>query len=524
MVKNNHPTKLHFLFLTFLFFQVTAHGQEAIKLTVSAQTANVSASVAVSWSGLDGSTDPSDWIGLYPAGGADGLFHPSLAWQQVNGNQSGTVNFSLPQNPGNYEFRYFSQGSYSVLGRTGSVQVSRPALAQCLPANTTRSKIKHVVVIVQENHSFDSYFGAYCKAPTGSEPECHNGPGCCEMAPLRDPTTGVGQTDLNDISNVFYGPNHTQACELAEMNGGKMDRYIAGTSCSDPRNFAVAQEGTLGPYFQYARQYALADRYFQPLAGASSSNDMYLAQAKYAFTDNAYVPNSKGTGCYSSDVKVNYQNSTIGDLLAGCSVPWAFYAEGYNLVLADPFPNSLLCTEIVYDPTDNPFQYYANFRDNLDYMQDTEDFTDALSDGDLPPVSFVKALEINTEHPGAPIAFGVGFTTNLIDQILQSPLYKDNTLILLTADESGGYYDHISPPSISPVDGQPYGPRTFLLAIGPFAKTNYVSHVTMEHSSILRFIEWNFLGGEPGQLGNRDANVNNLGDLIDPIAAGIQVP
>jgi phospholipase C len=111
---------------------------------------------------------------------------------------------------------------------------------------------------------------------------------------------------------------------------------------------------------------------------------------------------------------------------------------------------------------------------------------------------------------------------NVITTILSSPYGKD-TLVLLTWDEGGGLFDHVTPPGTSAVDSQPYGTRIPLLAMGPFAKTNYVSHVTMEHSSIVKFLEWNFTG-ETGQLGARDAVVANLGDLLDPAKTGIPVP
>jgi phospholipase C len=93
----------------------------------------------------------------------------------------------------------------------------------------------------------------------------------------------------------------------------------------------------------------------------------------------------------------------------------------------------------------------------------------------------------------------------------------------LTYDEGGGFYDHVAPPAASQADGKPYGTRVPTLAIGPFAKKNAISHVQMEHSSIVKFIEWNWLGGT-GQLGTRDKEANNIGSLLDPAATGTAVP
>ncbi|HEX8794381.1 MAG TPA: alkaline phosphatase family protein, partial [Polyangiaceae bacterium] len=92
------------------------------------------------------------------------------------------------------------------------------------------------------------------------------------------------------------------------------------------------------------------------------------------------------------------------------------------------------------------------------------------------------------------------------------------TLVLLTYDEGGGFFDHVAPPPTSSVDNEPYGTRVPTIAIGPFARAGTISHVVMEHSSIVKFIEYNWLKGKTGQLGGRDAQVANIGSLLDPKA------
>jgi hypothetical protein len=135
------------------------------------------------------------------------------------------------------------------------------------------------------------------------------------------------------------------------------------------------------------------------------------------------------------------------------------------------------------------------------YLGNDNDFVPDVANGTLPAVSFVKAVMYKNEHPGYgnTISKGVTFATGVTDKILKSPTYSDNTLVLLTWDEGGGFYDHVAPPPTSVVDNQPYGTRVPLLAIGKFAKKGFVSHVTMEHSSIVKFIEWNWLGKQTGQ-------------------------
>ena len=100
-------------------------------------------------------------------------------------------------------------------------------------------------------------------------------------------------------------------------------------------------------------------------------------------------------------------------------------------------------------------------------------------------------------------------------QAIQSSSAASSTLILVTYDEGGGLFDHVSPPPTSPVDNQPYGTRVPMIAVGPFARAGSISHVVMEHSSVVKFIEYNWLG-KTGQLAGRDTTVANIGSLLDP--------
>jgi len=134
----------------------------------------------------------------------------------------------------------------------------------------------------------------------------------------------------------------------------------------------------------------------------------------------------------------------------------------------------------------------------------------------LPAVTYIKALGYKTEHPGYgdTVSAGTTFVGATVDAI-EGSTYAPNTLILVTWDEGGGFFDHVTPPAANPVDNQPYGTRVPLLAIGPLANAGTVSHVTMEHSSIVKFIEQHWFG-QTGQLNGRDATVANIGSLLDP--------
>jgi phospholipase C len=397
------------------------------------------------------------------------------------------------------------------------------------------STIDHVVVVWQENHTFDNYFAHYCTAPPGSAPTCTQGASCCEAGPAHDPS-GASPVVLDDTSNGAYDPDHTQACELMEMNGGAMDRYVTGAgACSNAGNFAYADQQTVGPYWMLAQGGALADHYFQPLVGQSSSNDMYMARAQYVFTDNMYKPNAIGAECSTIIDAMTFQGTTIGDALDAAGVSWAIYAEGYDAMVtarakgmcpkapADcPFGfGAYPCN---FDPSDDPFDYYASSVDNPTTLRDEGKLATDLENDTLPQVVFVRGYGYHSEHPGfqTTISDGTTFVQSVVDHVAASN-YAPDTLILITWDEGGGYFDHIAPPGQGS-DGKPYGTRVPLIASGPHARAGAISHAQLEHSSIVAFIEWNWLGQQVGQLAGRDANVTNLGSMLDPATTGVTVP
>ena len=182
-----------------------------------------------------------------------------------------------------------------------------------------------------------------------------------------------------------------------------------------------------------------------------------------------------------------------------------------------------------------------------------------IDNGILPAVSHVRGVGVHSEHPGqSTITASTRITKSVIDAINNSTLYNRNTVILIVPDESGGFYDHVHPPTnVHPIDGVFYGndnkyvsylmsikilvlltkfvhmyligPRIPLMAVGyavnaPSKEGGYISHNMMEPSSIIKFMEWNWLGGETGQLKGRDQVCSNLGSLFNSSMTGVQVP
>jgi phospholipase C len=378
------------------------------------------------------------------------------------------------------------------------------------------SKIDHLVVIVQENHTFDSYFGRYCGTVTSD----------CEAAPATDPK-GHAPVVLDDAANAGYDPDHEQACESDELDGGKMDRFVDSTLCGDARNVAYGDAAMMQPYWNLAAGGALADRWFQPVVGASASNDMFLFDAAFIFPDNLYAPDAAGHECGFINPRASFDETrSIGYALATAGVSWTWYAEGYASMLtaeaAGKCPDAPDACNLgvgiypcIFDPSDIPAEYYPLYADQSQMVRDYASFAADLSTHVLPQVAFIKGAGYHSEHPGlrTTISDGARFVQSVVDAVAASD-YAPDTLILIVYDEGGGFFDHVPPPPS--VDEHPYGTRVPAIAVGPLARKGTVSHVTMEHSSIVKFVEWNWLGGVTGQLGARDAVVANLGSLIDP--------
>ena len=470
-----------------------------------------------------------DWIGLYNLNQINVFITTSspirkFSLDSIMEKEKVLSAFLHPNSQaGQFIFIYFSQ--FKPVGICDIIEVQQPSVT-CPLNKQTSSKIKHLVIICTENHSFDMLFGNYCKSPTYSNPSCTTGPECCEKAPdFVDNHRPVLQTEAQ---NLMYDPNHNQFCELCEINNGKMDGYIKGCKCSNPSNFAIVQKELVKIVHEYAENYSLADRFFHSNAGASAQNNMYIARSSHVFIDNRKTPiGSIGSNCqyrvrFLLDEFEIYYDPIITDLLSNCGFNLKTYAEGYDIA-AENFDDNP-CYPHGYDSSDIPFNYYAGKLDCPDHMKDYKKLKNDIKNNTLPDVSFIKPLGTRTGHPNAgTLTDEMNFVEETVDMILNSD-YNEDTLIVYYPDESGGYYDHVPTPPNNQIDDTPYGPRIPFLAIGKFAKKNYVSHVQMEQSSIIKFIEWNWLNGETGHLNVRDMNVNSIGDLIDPEKAGIIVP
>jgi Phosphoesterase family len=389
---------------------------------------------------------------------------------------------------------------------------------------TQSPAIKHLVVILQNGRSFDSYFGQYCRGeamPDSRPLLCEEGPDCCDAMPASVPGA-PSCAMLDPTATNDYVPEMRPACMRAKIHDGAMDGFAVAPpdgTCGDPRDFACAgdaAEGALADYHRLAGEGALADRFFQTYAYADGSatamdanplvtNLIYLTIAR--FGDPAMLGNTP----------------TLTKELARVDVPWATYSGRSALAL-----QAYYGPPEYYDPDWYPYRSLEG--GELEYD---------LGTGNLPSVAIVipdASDPARSEAPGHPFAAGIEYVKDLASTIAESPIYRGNTLVLLTYITAGGYYDHVSPPA-PPEEGIDsswntgeqggkvfYGPRVPLLAFKPFAWKDHISHVQLEMASITVFIEWNWLRGltlkGSGQRNDprsyRDTEANNIGSLIDP--------
>jgi len=420
-----------------------------------------------------------------------------------------------------------------------------------LPASEL-AKVKHVVVIYLENHSFDNLYGQFAGANGLSEARAAQ---IIQLDSMGKPYTflpAITESSAfpTNLPNHFfdidqYIPNdmltpdvlHRYYQEQLQIDGGKMDKYALYNSNSQGMSQGYYKTNLI-PLLSIAQRYTLCDNFFHSAFGGSFLNHMWLIAAASPVFPNApsnIVAKFDAKGNLISDGQVtpdgfvvntsysvnaphpstvaaanlvpNQTLPTIGDRLSEKNVSWAWYSGGWDSALAGhPDPT--------FQFHHQPFAYFANYADGTkakaDHLLDEKLFIAAAKNGTLPSVSFVKPLGINNEHPGySDVANGENHTVELINDILNGPNGKD-ALIIVTYDENGGFWDHVAPPVIDKKWGP--GTRVPAIIVSPFAKRGFVDHTQYETASILTLIEkrWDL---KP--LSSRDRDANPLENVFD---------
>lgn len=386
--------------------------------------------------------------------------------------------------------------------------------------------IQHVVIIIKENRSFDNIFGKFPGA-NGKTVGYSNG----IAMPLKE--DAVVSKDLP----------HGWGASPRVVNGGKMDGFcsLVGSKDCDASKHPQVNNANHSPYVQfwqrdipnywtYAQDFVLADNFFSSSYGQSFPNHVYFAAADaYNIIDNPSQqvgPGAHAWGCDSEpgttvpriDPATNKRSfifpcfdiPTLPDSLDAAGRSWRYYAA-----------------------TASQYGYVWSVLDSINHIRNGSEWTtnvlpvdNLISDinsGDLADVTYVTPVGPDSDHPPDNVCTGERWLVGVVNAIMQSKFnYWNNTVIFVTWDDFGGYYDHVPPPT---VDFFGMGLRVPLLIISPYVKAGTVQHGLSEFSSLLSFVEKVY---DLPPLTKRDQKANNLMDAFDftqsPLAPVVLTP
>jgi phospholipase C len=476
---------------------------------------------------------------------------------------------------------------------------------------STATPIKHLVVIFQENVSFDHYFGTYPRALNPPrEPRFVAAPGTPTVNGYTDAllfnnpnflnttANGVGaanpfRLDRSEAATADQGHDYTP--EQQAFHAGLMDSFpqFTGTAGAPPNAtnglvMGYYDGNTVTALWNYAQRYAMSDNSYNTTFGPSTPGAINLISGQtngvteQSNAGGAVIDGGNGSVtlindtdpvgdvCSSSSV-VRLGGTNIGDLLNTRGVTWGFFEGGFDLTKKNP-DGSTGCkrshTSTItktlkadYIPHHQPFQYYASTAnpqhlrpssvrsigvdgDQANHQYDLDDFYTAVRAGNMPSVSYLKAAGYQDGHAGYSDPLDEqNFIVKVVNFLQSRPEWKD-TAVVISYDDSDGWYDHqlgqivnqsttsadmltgagqcgngitaLAGPQVLHAQGRcGYGPRLPLLVLSPFARRNFVDHTLTDQSSILRFVEDNWLGGQRIGQGSFDVLAGSLNGMFD---------
>jgi phospholipase C len=355
-----------------------------------------------------------------------------------------------------------------------------------------KTPIRHLVVLMQENHTFDNYFGTYPGAegltPDIWMPVDPQNPGAGSVQPFYLGKRTI--TDLSHSTSTFYD-------QYAE---GDMNGFVSALN-------KRKQDGTLSmgyydgndlPYYwNLADNYTLYDRFFSSARDGSFANHMYWVAA---------IPPVVERGQQLSEKLASMP--TIFDRLQAAGVSWKFYVQNYDPAItyrtAANYGNR--ASQVIWVPLLN----YDRFIDDptlSSHIVDIKEYYNDARNGTLPAVAFLVPSGAS-EHPPSSLDSGQRFVKSLITELMRSSQWESSAF-LLVYDDWGGWYDHVRPPT---VDLYGYGFRVPALLVSPYARKGYIDSNQLDFTSILKFIEDNW-GVFP--LADRDSRANSIASGFD---------
>jgi phospholipase C len=500
-----------------------------------------------------------------------------------------------------------------------------PAQAAAPAQLPTATPIKHLVVIFNENISYDHYFGTYPNAlnlpgepvfsalpGTPSSNNYISNPSLLTANPKFLNVAGNGVAAVNPFRLApaqarTADQSHNYKPEQMSFDGGLMDLFPVSVGVAGPPPNTPAQAATkaltmayydgntVTAFWNYAQHFAMSDNSFNTTFGPSTPGAINLISGQtdgVATTANGtsnLVDDGNGNfSLYGDDdgfndvcstttgTTVQFSGKNIGDLLNGISAWWGWFQGGFNLSAVNPngttgclrsSASAIVPAVKDYVPHHQPFQFYASTAnptharptsplmigkqgDAANHQYDISDFYTAVQTGNMPSVAFLKPPAFQNGHPSNSDPLDEQTFTVQIINFLQTRPEWASTAVIIAYDDSDGWYDHVVPPTVNgstsaqdalngtgicgtgAVTGATalpgvnpatlhaqgrcgYGPRLPLLVISPYAKQNFIDHTLTDQTSILRFIEDNWLGGTRIGQGSFDAIAGPINNMFN---------
>ncbi len=375
------------------------------------------------------------------------------------------------------------------------------------------SRISHVIVIMQENRSFDHYFGTFPGAE-GIPVDANGDPVVCNM----DPNTGICVKPYHDTDDKNAGGPHmskdfTICTAMGTMTGFIKNAELGVMGCADPTDPSCTNgtlidvmgyhtDAEIPNYWAYAHNFALQDHLFQPTASWSFPSHLYMVSAWSATCSPLTDPMSCVTdlsnpgGPGGAGPKKEFAWTDITYLLHRAGISWKYYLGagmdphcGADPDDCDPVP-LLPAVGSIWNPLPE-FDTVKADGDLANIVQYDQLYID-LARGTLPSVSWVVPSVTISEHPPALVSEGEKYVTTIVNSVMKSK-YWGSTVIFLSWDDWGGFYDHVPPPHL---DAGGYGIRVPGIIISPWVKKGSIDHQVMSHDAYLRFIEDIFLNSQ----------------------------
>lgn len=368
-------------------------------------------------------------------------------------------------------------------------------------ANTT--PIQHVIIIMQEQRSFDAYFGTFPGAD--GIPMVNGVPSVC----VPDPATGTCVAPFHIKGDADRGGPVAPASSVSDIDGGAMDGFIAtseapapawaGGGCGDPNVagckidvMAYWDSREIPNYWTYAEQFVLQDHMFAGVSSYGLPAHLELLSGWSAQCTSASV-----SSCVSDISQVQVAPRTIDAwtdityLLFKAGVSWGYY-------LVEPPTGPAACgvsLSHLYTPYEwNPLPCFQTVKadEQLGNIQSVANFYTQAAAGTLPSVVWVAPTYSDSDHSGELVSADQAYVTGLINAVMEGPDWASSAIFVTYADW-GGFYDHVPPPV---VDSQGYGLRVPSFMVSPYAISGLIDHQTLSSDAYLKFIEDVFLGGQ----------------------------